>query len=91
MFTGMIYHLIERCKGGNQTRLQVKRTSRLRLKRKLKSKSNAFKTRNTRFVLRFERKRKIANAKIYKNKRDLYNIINDIHYMAINILRINQK
>ena len=30
------------------------------------------KTRNAGCVLRFKRKRKIANAKIYEDKRDLY-------------------
>ena len=48
-----------RCKM-HQTRLQVKRTSRLCLKRKLKNK------------MRFKCKRKITNAKIYEDKRDLY-------------------
>ena len=59
------------CKG-HQMHYQVKRTSRLRLKRKLKSfrKSNAFKTRDAGCVLCF--KCKIANAKIYEDKRDLY-------------------
>ena len=62
-----------RCKG-HQTRLQVKRTSRLCLKRKLKSvwKSNAFKTWNVGCVLHFKCQRKIANTKIYEDKRDLY-------------------
>ena len=31
-----------------------------------------FKTRNAGCVLRCKRKRKIANAKIYEDKRDLY-------------------
>ena len=44
----------------HQTRLHVKQTSHLRLKRKLKS------------VCRFKRTRKIENAKIYEDKRDLY-------------------
>ena len=35
-------------------------------------KINAFKTRNVGCVLRFKRKRKITNAKIYEDKRDLY-------------------
>ena len=54
-----------RCRG-HQTCLQVKRTSHLRIKRKLKSvwKSNAFKTRNAGCVWRCECK--IANAKIYE-------------------------
>ena len=77
LFTGMIFITWlrdnVRCKG-HQICLKVKRTSRLRLKRKLKSvwKSNAFKTQNTGCVLHFERKRKIANAKIYEEKSDLY-------------------
>ena len=51
---------------GHKTRL--KRTSRLHLKHKLKSvwKSNAFK--NAKRRVRFERKRKIANTKIYEDK-----------------------
>ena len=60
-----------RCKM-HQTCLQVKRTSRLRLKRKFKC---------------FKRKRKITNAKIYEDKRDLYcmvgNDIVDIHQVSL--------
>ena len=47
-----------RCKM-HQTSLQIKRTSRLK-----REKQDAF--------WRFKRKRKIANAKIHEDKRDLY-------------------
>ena len=58
----------------------------MRLKRETQG---AFKTRNAGCVLRFKRKRKITNAKIYVDKRDLYyiyrNAILPVLYTILNV------
>ena len=59
-----------RCKM-HQTRLQVKRTSRLRLNANLSENKMRLK-REMQGAFCVLRKRKITNAKIYEDKRDLY-------------------
>ena len=49
-----------------------------------------FKTRNAWCVLRFKRKRKIANAKIYEDKRDLYCNLDGLGIVGLRILSIRQ-